>query len=58
MSFTDVKDSVAALEWELLLAGRYEAQYPGCRWLNADCNGDGLVNFDDINAFVGLLSGQ
>jgi hypothetical protein len=23
--------------------------------MNADCNTDGIVDFDDINAFVGLL---
>ena len=39
------------------LAGRtgYDQQYPRCRWLNAYCNGDGFVDFDDINPFVACL---
>jgi len=32
-------------------------QYPNCNIRTADCNGDGRVNFDDINPFVALLSG-
>jgi hypothetical protein len=36
----------------------YEAAYPDCDIMNADCNHDGQVNFDDINAFVALLSAQ
>jgi hypothetical protein len=30
--------------------------YPNCNALNGDCN-DGVVNFDDINPFVAILSG-
>jgi hypothetical protein len=30
--------------------------YPDCDILTADCDGDGDVDFDDINAFVALLS--
>ena len=26
-------------------------------WLNGDTNGDGVVNFADINPFIALLSG-
>ncbi len=39
-------------------AGRqiYEQQYPGCNWLNSDCNGDGSVNWRDIDAFVLVLN--
>jgi len=35
----------------------YGALYPNCQVLNGDCNQDGQVDFDDINAFVALLSG-
>jgi subtilisin family serine protease len=43
----------------LALAGQaaYEAEYPTCRWLNADCNADGVVTFDDIDPFVALIGG-
>jgi hypothetical protein len=30
----------------------YEAQFPGCRWLNGDIDGNGSVDFDDIDRFV------
>jgi len=33
----------------------YLAQYPDCRWLNADCDGDLDVDFDDINPFVSRI---
>ncbi len=35
----------------------YYAEYPDCNWLNGDIDGDGAVNFGDINPFVALLSG-
>jgi hypothetical protein len=35
----------------------YAAAYPACNLLNGDCDFDGDVDFDDINAFVALLSG-
>ncbi len=35
----------------------YQAEYPECSPLNADCNPTGLVDFDDINCFVALLAG-
>jgi hypothetical protein len=40
------------------LSGRqaYQAAFPRCHWLNGDCNQSGSANFDDINAFVTLLS--
>jgi hypothetical protein len=34
----------------------YQAAYPDCNILNADCNGDGAVNNFDINPFVALLT--
>ncbi len=34
----------------------YAAQYPTCDWLNADCNADGTVDFNDIDPFIGLLT--
>ena len=35
----------------------YEIAFPACNWLNADANGDGAVNFADIDPFVALLGG-
>ena len=35
----------------------YAAQYPGCDYMNADCNHDGVVDFADIDPFVALLGG-
>ncbi|MGD8454690.1 MAG: VCBS repeat-containing protein [Phycisphaerae bacterium] len=35
----------------------YQAAYPGCDHLNADCNHDGIVNNFDISPFVALLVG-
>ncbi len=52
VDFDDISPFVLALGGQ---AG-YEAQYPECNWLNADCNEDGTVDFDDISAFVALLS--
>ncbi len=53
VNFDDIDPFVVALTGQ----AAYEAEYPGCRWLNADCNNDGQVNFNDIDAFVNLLSG-
>lgn len=52
ISFDDIRPFVASL------SGRsaYEAQYPNCHWLNADCDNNGRVTFDDIKPFVALLS--
>jgi hypothetical protein len=36
----------------------YFAAFPRCRYLNADADGNGTVDFDDINPFVALLSGE
>jgi pyrrolidone-carboxylate peptidase len=36
----------------------YRAAYPGCPWINADADGTGTVDFDDINAFLALLSAK
>ncbi len=36
----------------------YEAQFPNCDVLNADCSGDGAVTVNDINCFVAMLSGS
>ena len=33
-----------------------EQNHPDCPFLNADINGDGVVNFGDIDPFVALLS--
>ncbi len=52
VDFDDISPFVLALGGQ---AG-YEAVYPDCDWLNADCNSDGDVDFDDISAFVAILS--
>lgn len=36
----------------------WEAQYPGCPYLNADANEDESVDFGDINVFVDMLTTQ
>ena len=43
----------------LALSGQaaYEAAYPDCNWLNADCDDDGDVDFDDIDPLVSILGG-
>ncbi len=52
VSFDDIDAFVIALSGQ----AAYEAAYPGCVWLNADCDGDGAVTFDDIDPFVTILS--
>lgn len=52
LDFNDITPFGVALEGR----AAYEAQYPGCDWLNGDCNEDGTVTIDDIPRFVGLLS--
>ena len=51
VDFDDINPFVLALSGE----AAYLAQYPHCRWLQADCDSDGDVDFDDINPFVSLL---
>jgi len=51
VDFDDINPFVLALSGE----AAYLAEYPDCRWLNADCDEDGDVDFDDINPFVGLI---
>lgn len=53
VDFDDINPFVLALSGQ---AG-YEAAYPDCNWLNADCDEDGDVDFDDINPFVNLIGG-
>ncbi len=53
VDFDDIDPFVAALSGR---AG-YEAEYPGCYWESADCDGDRDVDFDDIDAFVALIGG-
>jgi len=53
VNFDDIDPFVVALSGQ----PGYEAEYPGCRWLNADCDLDGDVDFDDIDVFVALLGG-
>lgn len=54
ISYADINPFVLALSGQ----AAYEAQYPECRWLNADVYNDGEVTYADINAFVRLLSGS
>ncbi len=51
VDFDDISPFVLALSGE----SAYNAEYPDCNWLNADCNEDGNVNFDDIAPFVNLI---
>ncbi len=53
VNFDDIDPFVLALTDR----ATYEARFPNCYWLNADCSGDGTVSFDDIDPFVALLSG-
>ncbi len=53
VDFDDISPFVLALSGQ---AG-YEAQFPDCHWLNADCDEDGDVDFDDISPFVSLIGG-
>jgi len=52
VSFDDMGPFVLALTDPV----GYAALYPDCPILNADCDADGDVDLDDINAFVGLLT--
>ena len=51
VNFEDVNSFILALQGR----AAYEAQYPGCPWLNADIDFDGRVDLNDINPFIGLL---
>ena len=51
VNFMDINPFVVALIGE----AAYEALYPNCEWLRADCDHDGIVEFGDINPFVALL---
>ncbi len=51
VNFDDINPFVTAL----VSQQSYETQYPNCRWLNADVDGNSTVNFDDINPFVACL---
>jgi hypothetical protein len=51
VNFADIDPFVLALGG----ADAYAEQYPGCDYLNADCNGDGQVSFSDIDPFVGFF---
>jgi subtilisin family serine protease len=53
VDFDDINAFVLALSGQ----EAYQAAFPNCHWLNADCDQSGSVDFDDINAFVALLSG-
>jgi hypothetical protein len=48
INYGDINPFVLALNSQ----SAYEAAYPTCRWLNADCDNNGSVNYGDINPFV------
>lgn len=48
VDFDDVDAFVLAISGQ----EAYEAVYPNCDWMNADCNVDGHVDFADIDPFV------
>jgi hypothetical protein len=49
-------DDIAPFALAITDPASYAAQFPHCHILNADCNGDGAVTFDDIDAFIAVLS--
>lgn len=51
VDFDDINPFVLALSGQ----AAYEAVWPDCAWLLADCDQNGDVDFDDINAFVALM---
>ncbi len=51
VNFDDITGFVVAVIGQ----AQYEAQFPGCRWLNGDGDGDSDVDFDDIDDFVTLV---
>ncbi len=51
VTYADVNPFVLAL----VDRAQYEQAFSNCPWEQADCNGDDLVNFDDINTFAALL---
>ena len=53
VSFFDIDPFVLAVTD----AAAYEAAYPDCDIMAADCNGDGEVSFFDIDCFVALIVG-
>lgn len=54
ISYADINPFVLAIG----NAESYQAQYPDCDVLYADCNHDGVVSYADINPFVALLAGR
>ena len=54
VTFDDIEPFVLALSGQ----AAYEAAFPSCAWLNADCNRDGQVNLEDIDGFVECLGGR
>ena len=59
MNDDGVVDGVDIAPFVLALLDRtgYETAYPGCRWYDADCNCDGLVNEADVQALINALIG-
>ncbi len=50
-------DDPRTLRFETTSSAAHQTAYPQRHLLNGDCDADGDVDFDDINAFVALLSG-
>ncbi len=53
VGFGDINPFVLAL----MDPAGYEAAFPTCSILHADCNANGLVEFGDINPFIAILTG-
>lgn len=51
VNFAEIDLFIVALEGQMA----WLAQFPDCPWLNADCNLDLNVSFDDIDPFIELL---
>lgn len=51
VNFSDIDALIVALAGQ----NAYQAAFPACNWLNGDCDGDGDVNFFDIDPFIDLL---
>jgi hypothetical protein len=51
VDFYDIDPFVLALSGPVA----YNAAYPECDWIRADCDGDELVTFYDIDPFVALI---
>ncbi len=54
--FAAPQHAAPALEGVPIVSVPAHSGYPGCNYLNADANHDGVVSFLDINPFVALVA--